>query len=139
MEFGWLKYLSDAGNRGGEMEKPYVGQTVYSLNIGNAARNREQVLTEYRVVGVGRKYFTIQRHDSTGNIGKIQFTINDWRQNTNYCEDHCLYTSRQDYEDEKESNDICRQLGDAFKYSHNNLKIGLDRLRKIAKILKGED
>lgn len=37
--------------------KPKVGQTLYSLNIGNACRNCEQKLTPVKVVKVGSKYF----------------------------------------------------------------------------------
>lgn len=117
------------------MEKPEIGQTVYSLNVGNAARRREQVLTEYIVVKVGRKYFTIQRSDSDGKGLCIQFAIDDWRQKTNYCADHRLYTSPQVYEEEKESKYICHKIYRCFEYGHNKAELSLEDLRKIKYIL----
>ncbi len=42
----------------GEMRKPTVGETLYSLNIGNATRGKVQKLTPVKVLKVGRKYFT---------------------------------------------------------------------------------
>ena len=57
--------LSSSGNinkgEGVMKTKPVVGQVLYSLNVGNAARNCGQVLTPVTVVSVGRKYFKVKK------------------------------------------------------------------------------
>lgn len=60
-----------------ERKKPEVGQVVYSLNVGNAARNREQVLTPLKVTKVGRKYFTALEDGYPDHLS-VQFHIDSW-------------------------------------------------------------
>lgn len=50
-----------------------VGQTVYSLPIGNAARRGEQVLTPRVVTKVGRKYFYYERYSYQVKISLDDF------------------------------------------------------------------
>ena len=117
------------------MEKPEVGQTLYSLNIGNAARNRKKELTHVVVKKVGRKYFTCGQDGWPEHCDR-QYYISDWRENTNYSADSKLYKSAQDYRDEKETQEICWELYRSFEYGKNIRGIELANLRKIAILVK---
>ena len=118
------------------MEKPKVGDILYSLNIGNAARHRKQKLTPVEVKKVGRKYFTV------GDDGKSwweqQYHIKDWRLKTQYSPDSCLYATIKEYEDEKETSRICRKIKDYFEYGHNRMNVSLSDLKKIESILDAD-
>lgn len=94
------------------LPKPVVGQTVWSLNVGNAARNRKQELTPLIVRGVGRKYFTCSHEQSPNHL--ITFHLDTWREKTNYSADHSLYTNPQDWEDEREYSEISNLIRKAF-------------------------
>ncbi len=58
------------------MVKPAVGQVLYSLNVGNAARGRERVLTPVVVIKVGRKYFTC-RPEGKDSWADVQYHLSD--------------------------------------------------------------
>jgi hypothetical protein len=113
--------------------KPKIGETLYSLNVGNkAGRGREQKLTPMTVYSVGRKYFTLKRVD--WNIF-TEFHLDTWRQKTEFCEDHKLYETEQEWVDEKEENTICGFINLRFEYGKNTFKIPLEDLRKINEII----
>lgn len=113
--------------------KPIIGETLYSLNIGNAAgRGREQKLTPMIVYSVGRKYFTLKHPDWNRFV---EFHIDTWRQKTELCEDHQLYETEQQWLDEKEAATICQTIRNSFEYGHNVKKLPLTDLRKINEIL----
>ena len=116
------------------MEKPVVGQILYSLNIGNAARNREKSLTPVIVKKVGRKYFTCGQ-DGWPEHCDTQYYIDDWREKTIYSANSTLYENAQDYRDEKEITEICWRLHRAFEYGRNLLGIELADLRKIDRMM----
>lgn len=113
------------------MKKPKLGQTLYSLNVGNAARNTPQKLTPMIVTKVGRKYFTLGE-----GYASVQFHLSDWRENSSYSPNHRLYESEEDYENEKEKGEISQMICDSFQYGRNNKDLSLDSLRSIAKILE---
>jgi len=117
------------------MNKPIVGQIVYSLNVGNAARNCEQKLTEMTVTKVGRKYFTCLR-DGWSERAAIQFHLDTWTEKTDYCSSHALYVSPQEWEDAKEATRICKKINDYFEYGRNSQGISLKNLRMIEDILE---
>jgi len=94
-------------------KKPVVGQIVYSLNVGNAARNCEQVLTEMVVTSVGRKYFDC-REPGHMYASTVRFRIETWEQDTRYCADHCIYESRQEWEAEKRRAELLKWFRNAF-------------------------
>ena len=96
------------------MRKPEVGETLFSLNIGNAARNSEQVLTPVVVAKVGRKYFTVRE-----GWKETKYRLSDWLQVTDYSPDSCLYESEQEWEDETLSRVLAGAIGEAFKYGRN--------------------
>lgn len=111
--------------------KPVIGQTIFSLNVGNAARyGRTKGLTPYVVASVGRKYFTFEgRHD-------LRFYIDTWREKTDYSSSHQLYESAQDYID------LCKRQGaidyieSCFKYGSCTKEVSLSDIIKIKGILK---
>jgi len=114
--------------------KPEIGQTLYSLNIGNAARNKDKKLTPVVVKKVGRKYFTCGQ-DGWPKHCDTQYYISDWREKTNYSTRSKLYENEQNYRDEKEITEICWRLYRAFDYGRNLLNIELADLRKIANLI----
>jgi hypothetical protein len=109
---------------------PTIGQTLYSLNVGNAARRVPQTLTPVIVTKVGRKYFT------TGEGWQAtQYHIGDWREKTDFSPNSHLYASEQEYADEKESDELCRRIGKAFEYGRNAKALPLEALRRIEGII----
>jgi hypothetical protein len=115
--------------------KPEVGQILYRLNVGNAARHVEQKLTPVRVTKVGRKYFTCA---SEGSRFGTEYHLEDWTEKTEYSPDSALYSSQQAWEEEKESRELIKKIRDEFNYG-NNKNFNLNKLRGIAKILFTED
>lgn len=119
-------------------DKPKVGQRLFSLNIGNMARNREQKLTEVEVTKIGRKYFTCKK-DKTAHC-ETQYHIDTWYEKTGgYCASSCLYETAQIWEDEKEKNRICSLIYKTFEYGRKQRDISLSDLRKIEKIIEGKN
>jgi len=83
------------------------------------------------VTKVGRKCFTVC------TVGKYKFTteyhLETWRQKTQFSENHRLYTSMQEWEEEKESSQIMQFLRERFN-GWNHSKIPLENLRKIKEL-----
>jgi hypothetical protein len=115
--------------------KPVIGETLYSLNVGHAARGRHQpqVLTPVVVTEVGRKYFTVGE-----GYGKDQFRLDDWRQKTEYSPTAVLYETPGEWEDELEAGQICVEIWKVFEYGRNSRKLPLDVLRKISGLVGQE-
>jgi hypothetical protein len=113
------------------MNKPKIGQTLYSLNVGNDARNCEQKLTPVVVTSVGKKYFY------TGeDYRKEAYLLDTWRQKTNgYSATSILFETEQDYKDEVEGGEICKHISKAFEYGHNRNGVSLNDLRAVQTIL----
>lgn len=114
--------------------KPVVGQELFMLNIGNAARNREQVLRHVKVVAVGRKYFAVQTSDKWEH--EYQFHVDTWAEKTNYSPCYCLYETAQEWEDEKEANDLFSAIRKEHFERYGRGKLSLHQLRKIAEIVE---
>ena len=117
-------------------EKPKVGQKLFSLNIGNSARNREQVLTPVVVKKVGRKYFTCGPEGKEQPWMQTEYHLDTWKEKTDYSADSKLYESEQEWLDKKECSKICRYIYEQFNYGNNYLKIPLSDLKKIMEIIK---
>ena len=120
------------------MSKPKVGQTLYSLNINNAAIRVEQVLTEVVVTKVGRKYFTCNKPGGR-DWTAVQYHLEDWTEKTDYCRDTALYTTVQEREDEAEASKLCRQIWKNFEYGTNRSNLLLGDLREICAMLEATD
>lgn len=118
------------------MKKPEVGQIVWSLNVGNAAKNKaEQKLTPYKVIMVGRKYFKIRKEGDDCGYSDTLFHLDGWREKTDYLPSHQLFISEQQYFDEKEKHEICELISSSFSTRGDGLKFSLEKLRKIREIL----
>ena len=115
------------------MYKPEVGQTLYSLNVGNSARGVEQKLTPVKVTKVGRKYFTCAKEDSSF---ETQYHLEDWSQKTEYSAGSALYTNPEEWEDEKERTSLRDGMSNFFGWSGDCRKLTLAQLREINKIIE---
>lgn len=111
---------------------PAVGQTLYSLNVCNAARNCDQVLTPVIVAKVGRKYFTAEPQDHPWK--SANYHLGSWRQKTEYAADSELFADPKEWEDQKAAEQITKRIRDNF--SHYSIPSQtLDQLRRISAIL----
>jgi len=119
------------------MEKPKAGDILYSLNIGNAARKREQKLTPFVVKKVGRKYFTAGPEGEKKWMDN-QYYLDDWRQKSEYNACSRLYKTKQDWEDKKEATIICLKLKNYFEYGRNVKNLSLECLRAIESIVDNQ-
>ena len=114
--------------------KPIVGETLYSLNVGDAARHAKQTLAPKIVKKVGSKYFTVEE-----GFGATQFNLFDWTEKTEYCTSQRLYESEQEWIDEKESAKLAKRIGKAFEYGHNCCDLPLPVLRDIVLLVDTYD
>lgn len=110
-------------------QKPKVGQVLYSLNVGNAARGCKQKLTQVEVTRVGRKYFYIGK-----GWRETQFRIDNWGENTEYSATQKLYEKPEDWEEEKAQSFLFSALRAEFD-SWNSTKFSADQLRRAAEAL----
>ena len=114
--------------------RPEVGQTIYSLNVGNAARNREQVLTPMTVTKVGRKYFTLL-HDPQWPRMPVQFYLSNWREHSDYPSSHQLFESERAWLDAKAETEIRHALSGHFRYLDRTDGLTLNQLKRIQEII----
>lgn len=115
--------------------KPEVGQKVFSLNIGNAARRKKQELTPCIVTKVGRKYFTTQHDDDNTGWSSVQYHLDTGYEKTNYTANNRVYLSEQEWSDEKEATKLLQHIKEVFQYGRNNKKLSLSSLREIVDVL----
>ena len=114
---------------------PVVGQTVWSLTVGNAARYSPQKLTEMVVTKVGNKYFYVARPEHK-HVAQMQTKVHldTWNECTEYCASHAFYEKPQDWYDEKEWSDGVKQIRSVLSYV-NRERLSLDQVRGIVAIL----
>lgn len=118
------------------MKKPIAGQIVFSLNIGNAARNCEQKLTPMLVTRVGTKRFYCVPQEHQG-FRETAFFLSDWsHDNKGYSSDHRLYETERAWLDSKEAKEIVEFIRDCFEYGLNKRKLPLASLRAIRDIIE---
>lgn len=115
-----------------ERKKPVVGQILYSLNVGNAARRTEQKLTPVKVVKVGRKYFSCQQE---GRRFTTEYHLDSWCEKTEYLASSHLYENPEEWENQREATQICKEIYAAFEYRHNKKNLSLATLRAIKKLI----
>ena len=114
-------------------EKPKVGQRLYSLNVGNAARHTIQQLSPVYVSRVGRKYFYCLP------VGKpfyreVQYYIESWGEKTDYSATSKLYENQEEHADEKEKNELVKFIHHEFDF-YIGCPLSLDVLRKIKQLI----
>ena len=119
------------------MEKPKVGQTLYSLNVNNDARYKKQKLTPVTVKSVGRKYFVCGIDFCSDHMNR-QYLLSTWWENTNYSRGSILYKTPKEWEDEKEGNEIRSYISDVFSGYAKSNNLNLYTLKKIKSIIDGE-
>lgn len=114
--------------------KPKVGDKLWALPIGNNARGRKELkLEEAEVSKVGRKYFYVKVH---GRWGEYKFYLDSWAEANESCMvSYCLYSSPQEWEDEKERRHIHGDISHAFNYGGSGC-LSLEELRSISAIIK---
>ena len=112
-----------------------VGQLVFSLNIGNAARNREQKLTPMVITKVGRKYFSARYLDDSSGWSEIQYYVDSGIEKTNFSANSCIYLSEKEYDDEVMANNLYLNIKNSFS-SFRNKKFTLSQLSRINDILE---
>lgn len=114
--------------------KPILGETLFYLNVGNAARRGSvQVLTPVTVKTVGRKYFTCEPSEGQYRP-KTTYKIGSWEQKTEYCRDQQLYETTKEWEDEKEASEIHAALRAEFNH-YSRCGVPLETLRAIKSLL----
>jgi hypothetical protein len=126
-------------DKGGIVNKTKVAvdQILYRLPVNNAARYGTTVeLEEVVVEKVGKKYFTVRRTGER-SWGRTTHHLDNWREKSDYSPDYVLYASRQEYDDEHESGEICQFIYRSFEYRMNRLDVSIDDLRRIKAILEG--
>ena len=114
--------------------KPIVGETLYSLNVGNAARRTEKKLTPVTVISVGRKYFTCQPVGSTGKWSETKYHLDKWSEATDCTTNSRLYETEQEWLDEKEADEIALTLRRLFS-GYGRCPLNIDQLRSIKDII----
>lgn len=114
-------------------ENPKVGDTLFALNVGNAAWNTEQKLTSVIVTKVGRKYFTCSSRPGLKHMETI-YHLECWLQKTDYSPNSRLYKTRIEWENEKESYRLMKEIGNVFT-AYGVSDLTLDCLRKIKLII----
>ncbi len=96
--------------------KPVVGETLHSLNIGNAYNRHygTQKLTPVVVKKVGREYFTVETLPPYAR--EDVFRLRNWIQKADVCANAQLYESPQEWEDEKEGDEAADFIWRFFQY-----------------------
>lgn len=118
-------------------QTPTVGQILYSLNVGNAARRTEQKLTPVTVVKVGRKYFTcVPVGSESYRYLNTEYHLEDWREKSEFTPNSALYESEQEWLDKKERSRICKMLREVFSGEYSCRHISLDDLRSIESVAR---
>lgn len=112
-----------------------VGQTVYRLNINNAARNRKQELTEVKVTNIGRKYFTVK---AEGHYLETKHYLEDGIENAGqYSPTSRIYIDPKDWEKDKCVRELNRKFSKAFSFSRS--QFSYDQLIQVNEILFPDD
>lgn len=112
--------------------KPILGETLYALNVGNAAgRGVPQTLKPVIVSKIGRKYFTC---GPEGARFPEEYHIDTWREKTEFCVNHHLYETEQEWLDEKEFSETVSEIRAMFN-AYNKPPLTLESLRKIKSVI----
>lgn len=120
---------------------PKVGDRLFTLAVGNAARRQESGYHEWYIVQkVGKKYFYAvnERWVIPGEViserSMTKFDLETWSESNGYSACWICYSTEQEYRDEAEIDRLCDKISEAFQYRRNP---GLDaeQLRTIGKML----
>ena len=115
--------------------RPVIGQVLFSLAVGNAARrHNEPVVTTIKVSKIGRKYFTCVTDDKY-KWERI-YHLDNWREKTDCSPNSKLYESEQAILDEFEASKLYQKIKYDFFDSYRSSLIPLEKLKQIKEILK---
>lgn len=109
-----------------------IGQTVYIEPVGNAARNGKDII-ETKISKIGTKYIETEKF-----CDRHKFNISDGKEKDTgygYGYNYILHLTKQEIEDEKERQELLRDL----HYDWYHLNLTLDQLRKIKAIIEERD
>lgn len=112
------------------MNKLEVGQVIWTLNVGNAARRCGQELTERVITKVGRKYFYIEVFRR-----KVKFEIETLEECSDYTSDYKVYINKQDYFNEIKKRELLTGIRGILTPQFGVSKVSLDTVISVAKIL----
>jgi len=113
--------------------KPILGESLFSLNIGNAARYAPPSLTPVHVSKVGRKYFECSElGERSHRISK--YDLITWREVTDYIANSALYETAEEYDRELETNRLEKQIW-AKVAGYGRIDLPLQTLRDIAALI----
>ena len=116
-----------------------VNQIVFLKPVGNNARRiKDNIINhieEWKIRIIGRKYITVSRDDSLSYT--IKFDKEDRKQFTNYGSDWELFFSIQDIKDNIETDRLSWIVKNFFS-GYGNIKLSLEKLRKIQDIINEE-
>lgn len=114
--------------------KPKVGDRLFDLNVGNAARRGcPQVLTPVEIIRVGRKYFTCAPIEGICRP-ETSYHVDSWREHTDYSASHQLFKTEQEYLDKRDAAQIAMFIRETFS-GYGQTKIPVEKLREIKRIL----
>lgn len=116
--------------------KPVVGDTLYRLSVGNAARFDADRLVPVIVTSVGRKYFTCtpEEFKDCPHMER-QFHLESWREKTDTSAWYELFEDPQEYYDRKEEQSIWDQCRNTFTGWRDRSRLSLFQLRQIKAII----
>jgi len=119
--------------------RPTVDQEVFSLNVGNNARNQEQVLTPMVVSKVGRKYFSAKRADDAIGYSETQYHLDTWIQKTEFCANSRIFPTKQEWYDEQEAALLSAEFKTVFGFGYAGSKqLSLTALLAIKDIIDND-
>lgn len=118
--------------------KPEVGQTLYSLAIGHAARRNGCEITPVTVMKIGRKYFYAAR-ESWKDSERMwtKYNLSDWREVTEYSANSYLYSSMEEYENDILMKKMREKIDRKIRYGMP-LSLTKEQLQSICEILEIE-
>lgn len=118
--------------------KPTVGQTLWMLNVGNAARRDPQALTPVVVEKVGRKWFTVNIKGSRSRYDSERFSLDGWEQdNGGHVVNYTLYTCPNDWQMEQEAKNLWNRIR-AVTDHYTRPRLSLTCLRGIVALIDKE-
>ena len=107
-----------------------VGQTVYSLPIGNAARRGTQGLTPHIVTKVGRKYFYYEQYSRD-----VKISLEDFCEYAGeYTSNVKVYLSEQEWSEEKVATKLLEEVRRKIGMRCTE-DLSIEQLNKILDIL----
>jgi hypothetical protein len=115
------------------------GQTVWVELTGNANRykNDDELIEEWEVISVGKKYVTAKRKNGGYEVKFKETDLNydGLIQNTQYCVDYILYPSKEEISNKFEKEELVDWIKKQFSGYGRKSKYSLEQLRKVKEIL----